>query len=157
MELTTTIVRDCFWPFFIFVRINYRICQILESWKLAYPENRFGNRKPTVEKVYQICSQVFQFDMQLKVNSLMELVSDRNKHNRLERLQIAIKTGLAGKTANSFYEAGIDDRVLANRFSAKMGIEDASQNEVAMWMHNNREELISEFENILPAYFQKKI
>lgn len=131
--------------------------EILESWKLAYPENRFGNRKPTVEKVYQICSQVFQFDMQLKVNSLMELVSDRNKHNRLERLQIAMKTGLAGKTANSFYEAGINDRVLANRFSAKMGIEDASQNEVAMWMHNNREELIAEFENILPAYFQKKI
>lgn len=26
MELTTTIVRDCFGPFFIFVRINYRIC-----------------------------------------------------------------------------------------------------------------------------------
>ena len=27
MELTTTIVRDCFGPFFIFVRINYRICR----------------------------------------------------------------------------------------------------------------------------------
>ncbi|MGA3377367.1 hypothetical protein, partial [Lactiplantibacillus pentosus] len=26
LELTTTIVRDCFGPFFIFVRINYRIC-----------------------------------------------------------------------------------------------------------------------------------
>ncbi|WP_260198077.1 hypothetical protein, partial [Lactiplantibacillus pentosus] len=28
LELTTTIVRDCFGPFSIFVRINYRICHM---------------------------------------------------------------------------------------------------------------------------------
>lgn len=134
---------------------NFR--EILESWKLSYPDNRFGNRKPTVEKVYQICNQVFQFNMQLKVNSLMELVADPIKHHRLERLQMAIKTGLAGKTANSFYEVGISDRVLANQFSAKMGIEGASQDEVLIWMNKNREELVTEFEDILPAYFKKKM
>lgn len=131
--------------------------EILESWKSTYPEKQFGNRKPTVEKVYQICSQVFQFDMQLKVNSIMELVSDCNKHHRLKRLQIAMKTGLAEKTANSFYEVGINDRVLANQFSEKMGIEDAGQDEVVVWMHKNHEELLAEFEDVLPAYFQKKI
>ncbi|MFK5280811.1 hypothetical protein ACI3PL_14705, partial [Lacticaseibacillus paracasei] len=73
--------------------------EILESWESTYPEKRFGKRKPNVEKVYQICSQTFQFDMQLKVNSLMELVSDHDNHQRLERLQIAMKTGLNERTA----------------------------------------------------------
>lgn len=131
--------------------------EILESWESTYPEKRFGKRKPNVEKVYQICSQTFQFDMQLKVNSLMELVSDHDKHQRLERLQIAMKTGLTERTANSFYEAGINDRVLASQFSAKMGVVGAGKDEVVTWMHKNHEKILAKFEDVLPTYFREKI
>ncbi|KRL49316.1 hypothetical protein FD37_GL000917 [Levilactobacillus spicheri DSM 15429] len=131
--------------------------EILESWKLEYPDIRLSNRKPTVEKVYIICSQAFQFDMQLKLTALMEVITDPVKYARLEKLQVAMKLGLPKKTEQVMYGAGISDRVLARLFCEEMGVDTADYKEVLHWLRMNKGKIIEKFGNIIPEYFRSRI
>lgn len=131
--------------------------EILESWELQYPDIRLLNRKPAVEKVYIICSQVFQFDMQLKLTALMEVITDPVKYSRLEKLQIAMKTGLPKETEQLMYGVGISDRILARLFCEEMGVDTASHQEVFHWLRMNKEKIIEKFGNIIPEYFRRRM
>lgn len=131
--------------------------EILESWKLEYPEVRLSNRKLEVERVYIICSQVFQYDMQLKLTALMEVITDPVKHARLEKLQIAMKTGLPKKTEQLMYRIGISDRVLARLLCEEMGVDTADHKEVLHWLRMNKKQIIEKFGSMIPEYFRSRM
>lgn len=131
--------------------------EIFESWKLEYPEVKLSNRNLEVERVYIICSQVFQFDMQLKLTALMEAITDPVKHARLEKLQIVMKTGLPKKTEQVMYEVGISDRILTHLLCDEMGVDTADRQEVLHWLRMNKEKIIEKFGNVIPEYFRNRM
>lgn len=98
MELTTTIVRDCFGPFFIFVRINYRICLVKKVDQLTLTRlfdllsgNRVKAPRKLKNKFYDLRSELVDNSC-----SLLEVFSkvDELAHEYDDDIQWIIKAKL---------------------------------------------------------------
>lgn len=112
-----------------------KLLEIMKLWVSGskYPEilsnlkdERFSNRKPTMDHVVDLCENKFGFEGSLLIGSIIELlqlVDDLEEYNidHIEVLQKLIKYGLPNMFAVNLYEIGFSDRNLSMMIAGLLG------------------------------------
>src|SRR5262249_23572203 len=82
---------------------------------LAAAGVRVGGDHPTSEHAVAVCEDGFGYHLAMILASIVDLVEslDPELATEIASLQRQVKNGLASAAANSFYEAGFADRVVA--------------------------------------------
>ena len=121
---------------------------------------RFGNRKPTIEHIVNLCEKGFGFEGSVVVGSCLTLLGlivpeERVNTEYFTTLQKRLRYGLPDALSSTIYEIGLSDRELAQRIARTIDHEadGAGRIEVSKKLREHREEIMSHIDLNYPAYF----
>lgn len=132
--------------------------QIFEFLK----DEKFGNRKATIEHIINLCENVFGFNGSLIVSTCMELLNlvtswNEENYDKWVHLQKSAKYGLNDALAIHVYEITIPDRNLSSTIAGmiRASVQQINKRSVHAILRREREQIIDYVRSIYPSYFVK--
>jgi superfamily II DNA/RNA helicase len=118
-------------------------------------------RKINIDKVVDICDNVFSFDGCLVLNAIYEFATQNDDENQgmmllLQKLQKRLKYGLPDETSIVIYEIGFCDRVIAQDIKNTLNINSTDKLEI-IYAIKVRRDLAKTMISKYPAYYQMKM